>query len=38
MKSMPALLPDEKWQLLAELREKIGPACMIGDGSNDSRL
>jgi Cd2+/Zn2+-exporting ATPase len=30
------LLPDEKWQLLAELREKIGPACMIGDGSNDS--
>jgi len=30
------LLPDEKWHLLAELREKIGPACMIGDGSNDS--
>ncbi len=30
------LLPEEKWKLLAELREKIGTACMIGDGSNDS--
>ena len=30
------LLPEQKWKLLGELRSKIGPACMLGDGSNDS--
>jgi len=31
-----ALLPEEKWKLLGELREKYGQVLMVGDGSNDS--
>lgn len=30
------LLPDEKYKLLGELKQKYGQVLMVGDGSNDS--